>query len=79
MNKPTCGKRYLQVFAFLQQFHANEDRLPTMLEICDQFGWASANSAHVHMRRLEQYRYIEKRGVHWRFRRITTSAAERIT
>ena len=36
-----------RVLGYLRQFHAEEDRLPTMDEIARQFGWASANAAKV--------------------------------
>lgn len=69
----------LRVLDFLSGFHKREDRLPTMNEIKEHFGWRSQNSAHLHMRRLERKGYIEKRGSHWRFARAALANTERKT
>ena len=58
-----------RVLGFLRQFHALEDRLPTLDEIARQFGWASANAAKVHMQALERKGWLDKRGCRWRFAR----------
>ena len=58
-----------RVLGYLRQFHADEDRLPTMDEIARQFGWASATAALDHMRGLERKGWLEKRGCRWRFAR----------
>ena len=58
-----------RVLGYLRQFHADEDRLPTMDEIARQFGWASATAALDHMRGLERKGWLDKRGCRWRFAR----------
>lgn len=70
---------YLYVLDFLIGFHKHEDRLPTLDEIKDHFGWKSQNSAHLHMLRLERKGFIEKRGRHWRFARAALANTERKT
>ena len=58
-----------RVLGYLRQFHAEEDRLPTMDEIARQFGWASSTAALDHMRGLERKGWLDKRGCRWRFAR----------
>ena len=37
-----------RVLGYLRQFHAEEDRLPTMDEIARQFGWAMREARLIH-------------------------------
>ena len=67
--KPLPTPIQWRVLGYLRQFHAEEDRLPTMDEIARQFGWASANAATVHMQALERKGWLDKRGCRWRFAR----------
>ena len=71
----TLGPTPIQwrVLGYLRQFHAEEDRLPTMDEVARQFGWASANAATVHMQALERKGWLDKRGCRWRFARPVLS------
>ena len=62
-----------RVLGYLRQFHADEDRLPTMDEIARQFGWASSTAALDHMRGLERKGWLDKRGCRWRFARPVLS------
>lgn len=67
--KPELTSIQAGVLDFMRQFLAAEDRMPTMAEIAERFGWYSANAANEHVLRLGQKGWLEKRGIHWRFPR----------
>lgn len=44
----------LEVHAFMLAFHEREGVWPSLREICDEFGFASTNSAHAHLVALKR-------------------------
>lgn len=56
------------VFEFLKSFFLQNDQLPPCHVIRAHFGWASENSAHEHLLRLERHGLIEKNSLgKWKF------------
>lgn len=49
------------VLDFMRSHLQQEDRLPTMAEICRQFLWTSPNAALYHIKRLKDLGVIEAR------------------
>jgi len=42
-----------EVLAFIKEHVSDLGRPPTLMEICDEFGWSSPNSASAHLKFLE--------------------------
>jgi SOS-response transcriptional repressor LexA len=52
--------RQQEVLAFMREFFADNDQLPTLLAIARRFGWKSVNAAVVMTAILERKGFIEK-------------------
>lgn len=68
-SKPK-GVKSLEVLAFMRQFHAKRDRLPSARKVCDHFGFRSLTAAFHHIRKLKKQGLLEKDGhIYYRFPR----------
>ena len=74
--KPTGRKateptpRNLDVLAFMRAFFAENDQLPPVATVCEQFGWVSLQAAQCHVDALAHHGLIERNAVgKWRFAR----------
>lgn len=64
------------VLAYLREFHASNDNMPTDRTIAKRFGWTSVNSAFEQLRALERKGCIERNAQGgWRFTRAAAEAA----
>lgn len=64
------------VLAFMREFEAANDNMPTMQTIAAHFGWASPNAVNDHMRFLAKKGAIERNAQGgWRFARAPAEAA----
>jgi repressor LexA len=53
--------RQLEVLEFLRRYQREHGMPPTTREICDEFGFASTNSAACHLRSLEKLGFVTHR------------------
>lgn len=51
-----------RVLAFVAEHIREQQRPPTRGEICEHFGWRSANAAEDHLQRLEAKGYVRLTG-----------------
>lgn len=69
-KRTTASPTALQVLAYLRRFFADNDQLPPLSAIAAEFGWASDQSAHEHIRALARFGFVEHNTVgRWRFAR----------
>jgi len=52
--------RQQEVYEYLQQHFLENHYIPTCLQICDHFGFASENAAGEHLQRLVNAGYLKK-------------------
>ena len=58
-----------QILDFIRSHLAEEDRVPTRLEIAAHFGFKSQNAAQSHITYLVDKKKLEVRGCHYRLSR----------
>jgi len=58
-----------QILDFIRAHLAEEDRVPTRLEIATHFGFKSQNAAQSHINYLIDKKKLEVRGCHYRLAR----------
>lgn len=58
------SKRQKEVFDFIKNFIKNKKYSPSLEEIRDHFGLASASTAHHHIRKLQESGYLSKESNH---------------
>lgn len=62
-----------RVLAYLREFHAEQDQLPTCAVVSRAFEWRSVNAAHCHFQKLAAKGWIERNVVGgYRFTRPKT-------
>lgn len=65
-------QRTAEVMAFILAHFEEFDRLPSIREMREHFGWTSNTIAVRHIKRLTSLGYIEKAGTGYRFSRSWT-------
>ncbi len=54
-------ERQIEVLRFIEKKHRKEGLPPTIREICEQFHWASTNTAAGHLESLEKQGALQER------------------
>lgn len=63
-TRPPMTHLQSQVLAYLVKFLELNDQLPPVSKIAEAFGWASANSADLHLKCLEKKGYLTRNEMH---------------
>lgn len=63
-KRPPLSDTQAKVMAYLVKFLELNDQLPTTAKIAEDFGWASPNSANIHLKAMEKKGWLARNELH---------------